>query len=123
MAEFLLEFIQTNGVTIIMAIFTAVASFIGTQIKNIYESKVQDDKKKKAVETVCKAVNQMYKELDGDEKLQKAIEGITAMLNEKGIQISEVECRMLIEATVYSFKTSIVSDKNKENVALEESEE
>lgn len=112
--EILQEFISTYGVTILYSILTAVASFIGLKLKELYEKYINDKTKKDVVNTVCGAVNQLYQDLNGEDKLNKAIENATAVLNEKGITISDIELRMLIESTVYSFKTSLVSD-NKES--------
>lgn len=50
-----------------------------------------------------KAVEQMYKDLHGDEKLQKALEAASDMLLTKGITISDIELRLLIEAAVAEF--------------------
>jgi hypothetical protein len=111
--DLLQDFISCYGTTIIYTILTAIASYIGVKVKSIYEKYINDKTKKSVVETVCKAVNQMYDELNGEEKLNKAIENITQVLNEKDISISDIEIRMLIESTVYNFKTSLV-DENKE---------
>lgn len=108
--EIVEEFIATYGVTILYSILTAVASFIGLKLKELYEKYINDKTKKDVVNTVCGAINQLYSNLNGPEKLDKAIENITAVLNEKGITISDVEMRMLIESTVYSFKTSLVPE-------------
>lgn len=97
------DFIQQYGPTILYAILTAVAGFLGAQAKRIYE-KISNDKIKKSVaETVVKAVEQLYRDYDGETKKEKAIEGITEMLEQKGIPISNIEIDMLIEAVVSEF--------------------
>lgn len=97
------DFIQQYGPTILYAILTAVAGFLGAQAKRIYE-KISNDKIKKSVaETVVKAVEQVYTDLHGEEKKQKAIEGIRQMLEVKGIEIADIEIEMLIEAAVAEF--------------------
>jgi len=101
------EAIQPNIVAILVAILTGVASFIGTKIKKLYEEKINDDTKRKIVKTVVNAVEQVYKDFSGNEKLIKAQENIVEMLNEKGIKISELEMKMLIEETCNSFKKAI----------------
>lgn len=98
------EFIAEYGMTILYTIVTAVAGYIGITIKSIYQNYVDDKTKEKVVKTVVKAVKQLYTDLSGDEKLQKAIENITEMLGEKGIIITELEIRMLIEAAVEEMK-------------------
>lgn len=91
-------------VPILATAITALAGYVGLQIKAIYKKHVDDKTKESVVKTVVKAVKQLYKDLNGEEKLAKAIENITAMLSEKGIAISELEVRMLIEAAVEELK-------------------
>ena len=98
------EFIAEYGMTILYALVTAIGGYIGIAIKNIYQTYVNDKTKEKVVKTVVKAVKQLYSDLNGEEKLQKAIENITEMLGEKGIVITELEIRMLIEAAVEEMK-------------------
>ena len=70
--EIIEEFISTYGATIIYTILTAVITFIGTKIKDIYEKNVTDETKRKVVKTVVNAVEQLYKDLKGKEKFEKA---------------------------------------------------
>lgn len=107
MIQEIYEMIQPNIVAMLVAILTGVASFIGTKIKKLYEEKVNDDTKRKVVKTVVNAVEQLYKDLSGNEKLIKAQKNIVEMLNEKGITISELEMKMLIEEVCNSFKNSM----------------
>ncbi len=101
--DIITSFISEYGNTILYAIFTAVAAFFATKIKGIY-TKIETDRTKKAVvETCVKAVEQIYKDLHGDEKLAKACENISEMLAEKGISITDLEMRLLIEACVSEF--------------------
>lgn len=102
MSEFL-STIQPYLLEVIVAILTGVATYIGTRIKKVYEEKVNTETKEKVVSTVVNAVEQLYKDLRGEEKLNKCIENATEMLNEKGITVTELELRMLIESTVNSF--------------------
>lgn len=100
----LAEFVTEYGTTILYAIVTAVAGYIGMVVKNIYQKYVDDKTKENVVKTVVKAVKQLYSDLNGEEKLTKAIENISEMLNEKGISASELEIRMLIESAVSEMK-------------------
>lgn len=97
------EFIDTYGMTIIYAVLTALAGFIASQIKKIYQEKIDNQTKKDVVETCVKAVEQLYRDLHGAEKLEKAKANILTMLAQKGIEISEIEMDMLIEAVVAEF--------------------
>lgn len=94
------EFISQYGVTIIYAIITAVVSYIGVQLKNLV-AKYMNDKTKREVAKMCvKAIEQIYHELHGKEKLDKCIESISSILNDKGIPVTEIEIRMLVEYAV-----------------------
>ena len=86
------------------ALATLIAGWfaiLGNKIKIAYEEKVNTQIKKQMVQLTVEYVEQVYKAMDGEEKLQKAIEQASMVLAEKGILISEVELRMLIEAAVY----------------------
>lgn len=84
-------------------IVTGLFTYIGIMVKNQYTKYVNDKTKKDVVTTVVQAVEQIYKDLHGEEKLNKAVEGATEMLNEKGIAVSELELRYLIESSVNAF--------------------
>lgn len=93
-------------IPILATAITALAGYIGLQSKAMYQKHIDDKTKESVVKTVVKAVKQLYKDLNGEEKLAKAIENITDMLNEKGITVSELEIRMLIESAVEELKES-----------------
>ena len=97
------SFISEYGLLIIYTLLTAVAGFIGAQIKRLYEKHINTDRKRKVVETCVKSVEQLYKDIDGSEKLQKAKENILQMLTQEGIEITEIEMDMLIESVVSEF--------------------
>ena len=101
------ELIQPYLMEIIVTILTAIATYIGAKIKKIYEEKANDETKRKVVSTVVRAIEQLYKDLNGEEKLEKAQENIVEMLNEKGIMITELEMNMLIEEVCNSFKKEV----------------
>lgn len=101
--EFLKSFITTYGMTILYVIFTAIAGFIGMQAKKLYEKICDDNTKKSVVRTCVQAVEQIYTDLHGEEKYNKCAEAISEMLNEKGITISDIEIKMLVEASVAEF--------------------
>jgi len=98
------EFIRTYGLTILATILTSVASYVGIALKKIYEKYANTKIKQDVARTVCEAVEQIYKDLKGEEKYEKAVEGITEILTSKGITITEIEVKMLIESVCYSFK-------------------
>lgn len=88
---------------VLAAAVTALAGFLGAQLKGLYQKYINDKTKESVVRTCVKAVEQLYHDLGGPKKLEKAKEGIEAMLNEKGIPITELEMNLLIEAVVSEF--------------------
>lgn len=92
---------------IIVAILTGVASFIGMKVKKVYEDHVNTKTKKDVVDTTVKYVEQVYKDIHGAEKLEKAKEKALEWLNEKGINISDTELEILIEASVNGFNNGL----------------
>lgn len=102
--NFINEFLSSYGYSILYTILMAVASFIGLKFKNIYEKISNDRIKRSIVEDTVKYVEQLYKDLEGSEKLKIAKENIIKLLNEKGININELELNVLIESVCNSFK-------------------
>lgn len=98
----------------LIAVLTALAGYIGTQIKRLYEKYVNDKVKQDVVRTCVKAAEQLYRDLSGPEKLEKAKEGIVEMLNEKGIPISEMEMDLLIESVVQEFNQGVKGEHKTE---------
>lgn len=112
--EIFKEFIAEYGTTILYAILTALAGYVGIAIKNLYKKIVNDKTKKSIVKTCVKAVEQLYKELHGEEKYEKCVEACTEMLAERGLSITEIELKMLIESAVGEFNKAIeeVEERN-----------
>lgn len=97
------EFISCYGTQILWAIFTAIAGYLGMVAKNLYQKYVNDNTKKAVVKTCVQAVEQLYKDLHGADKYNKVVESVSEMLSEKGITITDIEMKMLIEAAVGEF--------------------
>ena len=97
------QFINEYGTTILYAIITTIAGYVGIVVKNLYQKYINDKTKKDVVKTVVQSIEQIYKDLHGDDKLNKALESASEMLAIKGIEISEFELRVLIEAAVGEF--------------------
>lgn len=104
------EFVSVYGTTILYSVLTAIAGYLGIVVKNLYQKYVNDKTKKDVVKTCVSAVEQLYKDLHGEEKYGKAVEAAADMLAEKGITITELEIRMLIEAAVSEFNNAFASD-------------
>ena len=88
----------------IASVIAVIFGVIGAKIKQLYNSKVQDETVKTVVDSVVRWAQQVYKEAEGSEKLQAALEKASAILNEKGITVSETELNTLIESAVYGLK-------------------
>lgn len=88
----------------LLTLITGWFAILGDKIKKVYQEKINTQIKKEVVDSTVTYVQQVYEALDGKAKLQKAVEQATLILAEKGITISEVELRMLIEAAVYGLK-------------------
>lgn len=104
------EFVSVYGTTILYSALTAIAGYLGIVAKNLYQKYVNDKTKKDVVKTCVSAVEQLYKDLHGEEKYSKAVEAAADMLAEKGITITELEIRMLIEAAVSEFNNAFASN-------------
>lgn len=100
------EFMNAYGLQIIYAILTAIAGAVGIVVKNLYTKYANDKTKKDVVRTVVLGVEQIYKDLHGPEKLDRALSSAAEMLAEKGIHATDLELRMLIEATVAEFNNA-----------------
>lgn len=97
------EMFSTYVLPVMAAALTALAGFLGTQLKALYRRWVDDKTKEAVVRTCVRAVEQLYHDLGGPEKLEKAREGVHQMLEEKGISISQLEMDLLIESIVAEF--------------------
>lgn len=97
------NFINEYGTTILYTLLTALAGYIGIWVKNLYTKYINDKTKQDVVKTCVKAVEQVYKDLHGEEKYQEVVTSASAMLAEKGITITELELKMLIESAVAEF--------------------
>lgn len=98
-----IDFVNQYGVTILYTLITAVFGFLGVQAKRLYNKYINDKTKKDVAHTVVKAVEQIYKDLHGEDKLNQAIKSATELFVEKGITITDLELRLLIESAVAEF--------------------
>lgn len=97
------EFITTYGTTILYTVLTAIAGYLGMVFKGLVTKYFNDKTKQNVAKTCVKAVEQLYHNLGGEDKLSKALANASDMLAAKGITVTELELRMLIEAAVSEF--------------------
>lgn len=96
-------FISNYFFEILGAIITAIAGYIGVVVKNLITKYLNDQTKRTIAKTVVRFVEQVYKDLHGEDKLNAALAAFSEMLAEKGITVSDLEMRVLIEAAVAEF--------------------
>lgn len=97
------EFINEYGLQLIYSIIVAIAGYIGIVVKNLMTKYLNDKTKLTVARTAVQYVEQVYKDLHGEEKLNQALVAASEMLAEKGITVTELEMRVLIEAAVAEF--------------------
>ena len=107
----MLETLQPYILEIIVAILTGVASFIGLKLKGVYEKYANTKIKQDIVKSTVKYIEQVYKDIHGAEKLEKAKEKALEWLNQEGINVSDTELEILIEASVNSFNNGLKENK------------
>ena len=117
------EFLNEYGTMILYAIVTFIGGYIGIAIKSLYTKYVNDRTKEAVVKTVVKGVQQVYSDLKGEEKLAVALANASEMLAEKGIEITDLELRMLIEAAVAEFKDAFHKEDSLAEFTEEPAEE
>jgi hypothetical protein len=85
--------------SLVLALVTAGAAFLGRKVSMFLDSKT----KRAVVESAVSMVEQIGKALGSEEKFDRAKAIVVAILNEKGIKISDAEVQMLIEEAVNTF--------------------
>ena len=110
------EFVNQYGMEVLSAVITAIAGYIGIVIKNLCTKYINDKTKAAVAKTAVQFVEQVHKDLHGEEKLNEALSAASEMLAEKGITVSELEMRVLIEAAVAEFNNAFnkISEKGGE---------
>lgn len=101
--ELFLQFINEYGTTILYTILTALFGYFGLVAKKYFDKWFATKEKKEIAKEVVQFVEQVHKTLNGEEKFMKAMEAMSQMLAEKGIFITELEMKVLIEAAVAEF--------------------
>lgn len=105
------EFINEYGVQLMYMIITAVAGYIGIVVKDLVAKYLNDKTKRTIARSVVQFVEQVYKDLHGQEKLDAAMVAFSEMLAERGIHISNLEMRVLLEAAVAEFNEAFKKEK------------
>lgn len=117
--ESVINFLNEYG--ILSMVITAAFTGLGLTAKWLYNKtigdKLKEDTKKDVAALVVKYTEQVWKDIHGEEKLEKALEAFSEMLNEKGITISELEMRVLLEAALAGFNNAFNKKDSESEVA------
>lgn len=113
------QFISEYGTTILYTILTALFGYFGIVAKKYFDKWFETKEKKAVAKEVVQFTQQVYKALHGEEKLQMALDAMSQMMTEKGIHITELEMRVLIEAAVAEFNKAF-ENKDEEKGIEEE---
>ena len=100
------EIIQQYLTQIVVAIFLALAAFLGAQAKALYKRFITTEIKQTVVRDAVRFVEQVYIDLHGPEKLAQAMAKASEILEGYGITISETELVTMIEAAVNEFNNA-----------------
>lgn len=98
-----MEILNSYLTQILVAIFLAIAAFLGSQAKALYKRYVTTEIKQAVCRTTVRFVEQVYRDIHGPEKLSAAMKRASELLEEKGITISELELISMLEAAVNEF--------------------
>lgn len=91
---------------IILILLLALASFLGAQIRGLYNKYVTTEIKKNVCKTAVLFVEQVYRDIHGQEKLEQAMKKASEMFAEYGITVSDAELITMLEAAVREFINS-----------------
>jgi len=97
------DFLKAYGPALIYTVVMAIVGLLARAVAKIYNKHVNTQEKRAVAKSAVLFVEQVYKDLHGAEKFSMALEYLLQILTEKGIPITEVEARVLIEAAVGEF--------------------
>lgn len=93
--------------TIIMGVFTAIATWLGTAIKKIYNNRIKNETIRTVISDCVNYVEQKSKTTSILDKYEIAKNKALNILNSKGLTITDDEIDLLIESFVNSLKKEI----------------
>ena len=99
----ILEIINMYGAEIIGTLLVTLFGIFGMVAKSLAAKYLDNDTKRSLAKIVVQFVEQTYKELHGEDKLNAALVVFSDLLMEKGINASETEMMVLLEAAVGEF--------------------
>ena len=102
-----MEALQEALINLLVVVIGLVATFVGQKGYSYLNNKgilKEIEAKQKYVNIVVNAVQQTYKEANGEEKLGEAKTQLVDFFNANGIKFTDVELNSLIEAAVKGVK-------------------
>ncbi len=109
MPELFQQLFETYLVPAVVTAVGALFSWIGIQLKRLYQEHIDTKTKEDIIKSTVQYVQQVYKDINGEEKLEKAVSTASDWLSSKGLEVSEAELRVLIESAVYSMKNGFIT--------------
>ena len=97
------EFISQYGTTILYTLLTALAGYLGMIAKKLLTQWLNTKAKRDIARECVRFAEQAYKNLHGEEKLNAAMTAAAEMLSERGIAVTELELRVLLESALAQF--------------------
>ena len=85
--------------TFLTALVTSVIAWFG----NKYDKFSKAKEKREVVRDCVQGVEQLYPDLTGEEKYQEAVSAAREILRNKGIAVTDLEIKMMIESKCQEF--------------------
>lgn len=103
----MMEALQEALINLLVVVIGLVATFVGQKGYSYLNNKgilKEIEAKQKYVNIVVNAIQQTYKEANGEEKLGEAKTQLVDLFNANGIKFTDVELNSLIESAVKGVK-------------------
>lgn len=110
------NFISMYGSTILYTLIIALIGYFAKIVKKYLDKWLNTQEEKEIAKSVVLMVEQVYKNVHGEEKLNLALENLSSILAAKGITMSDLEMRVLVQAAVGEFNK--VFEKNNPEPAV-----
>ncbi len=88
----------------VLSVVVALAGIIGVVLANHFRKDKETDTKYEVVLAVVLAVQQVYKNLDGESKYLEAVRWITERFKRLGLEVDPQEVDLMVEEAVKRFK-------------------
>ena len=111
-----MEAIQAEIISLITVVVVSMLGIVAQKTTAYLKSKgivAKIEGNKELAKIVVQAIEQTYREMDGNQKLEVAKDGLINLMQEKKIKISEEEVDYLIENAVKEMKININKELKK----------